>query len=364
MNPTLYKMDSRGNTRIWRMEQDGPRFRTISGLKDGKQVTTDWTVAERKNVGKTNATTAEEQAGLEIEAQYRLKLRKDYHKSVEDIVTQKFFKPMLAKDYTKHKDRIDWATNVYAQPKLDGIRCIATKDGLWSRTGKPIEAVPHLNNALAPLFAADPALVLDGELYNHELRDNFNEIVSIVRKHKPDHNELARAELIEYHIYDAPSVDDSFGVRLKAITKLKDVDGVVVVRTEKVSSEADADELYGQQVEQGYEGGIIRLDGPYEQKRSSLLLKRKDFEDAEFEIVRVEEGLGNWSGAAKRIIFRLEDGRECGAGLRGTKEYAQDVLENANKYIGKQVTVQFFTRTPDGMPRFPIAKHLHIDKRW
>lgn len=365
MNPTLYKLDSKGRTRIWRMEQDGPRFRTISGLLDGKQVTTDWTVAEPKNEGRANSTTAEQQAALEIEAQYKLKLRKDYHESIENIAESKFFKPMLARDYPKRKHMIDWAAGVYVQPKLDGIRCIATQNGLWSRTGKPIESVPHLADALAPVFESNPDLVLDGELYNHKLRDNFNDIVSMVRKHKPSAVELTRAaEMVEYHVYDAPSIDGSFDARLAGITELAGIDGIVLVETDIVYSEGEADELYGQYIEQGYEGGIVRLPGPYEQKRSSLLLKRKDFDDAEFEITRIESGLGDWSGAAKRVFFKLEDGRECGAGFAGTREYARHVLEHADSYVGKTVTVQFFTRTPDGVPRFPIAKQLHSEQRW
>lgn len=348
------------------MEQDGAKFRTTSGLQDGKQVTTEWTVAEPKNVGRSNETTGEEQATLEIEAQYKLKLRKDYHESVKDIAEQKFYKPMLAKDYEKRKKLIDWSAGVYVQPKLDGIRCIATKDGLWSRTGKPIEAVPHIFEALKPAFEANPELVLDGELYNHELRNNFNEIVSMVRKNKPTADELAKAsKMVEYHVYDVPSAEGSIDKRLRQASNLLDTaDSIVLVQTDMVKSEAYVDELYGKQIEAGYEGGIIRLPGPYEQKRSSLLLKRKDFEDAEFEIVRIEEGLGNWSGVAKRVVFNLEDGRECGSGLAGTKENAKQLLEDADEYVGKQVTIQFFTRTPDGVPRFPIAKVLHKDKRW
>ena len=39
----------------------------------------------------------------------------------------------------------------------------------------------------------------------------------------------------------------------------------------------------------GYEGSILRLDlGPYENKRSKQLLKKKDFIDEEFKIVGAE----------------------------------------------------------------------------
>ena len=108
---------------------------------------------------------------------------------------------------------------------------------------------------------------------------------------------------------------------------------------------------------------MIRVSAPYEQKRSKTLMKRKDFEDSEFEIISIEEGQGNWAGYAKRVVFKLEDGRECGSGLAGNREFARKLLEERDDYVGGQVTVQYFTRTPDGVPRFPIAKALYQNQR-
>lgn len=366
MSSTLYKRDSKGNLRIWRMEQDGGRYRTISGLADGKQVTTEWTEAQPKNVGKANATTAAEQAAAEIQSAYDLKLRKDYHTSADEVDVEKFVKPMLAKEYGKEKKKITFP--VFVQPKLDGIRCIANSKGLWSRTGKRIDACPHIEQALAGFFAAHPSEVLDGELYNHDLRDNFNEIVSMVRKQKPDAEALKKsAETVQFHVYDHIS-DKPFDVRFTVIAdwlrRYADIPPVQIVPTTECRDEAEVDQEYGRFIADGYEGGIIRRNGPYEQKRSSLLLKRKDFEDAEFEIVSVHEGQGNWSGVAKVVTCLLEDGRTFKATIQGGQDYAKHVLVHSDSYIGKQATVQFFTRTPDGVPRFPIAKVLHKDERW
>src|SRR3546814_10690811 len=94
---------------------------------------------------------------------------REYHERVEDIGGgAHFFKPMLAEKYDAFEPG-------FAQPKLDGVRCIATKDGLFSRQGKPITSCPHISTALTPLFEHTPSLVLDGALYNHDLTDNFNE---------------------------------------------------------------------------------------------------------------------------------------------------------------------------------------------
>lgn len=372
-HPTLYKLDTKGKVREWRMEVDGNQYRTIAGLQSGNQVTSGWTTAEAKNVGSSNEKTPAEQAIAEVESQYKKKLSGEYHENMSTISEgAKFFKPMLANKWEKRKDKINYADDVFVQPKLDGIRCIANRDGVWSRTGKPIVSIPHIVEILAPLFEAYPDAVLDGELYNHDLKEDFNSIVSMVRKAKPEAEDIAKsAEMVQYHVYDFPGwIDNSFHVRSAELARLVDEfdlgEIVKFVPTVLVRNEDEVDIAYGGYLELGYEGGIIRLNGPYDQKRSNSLIKRKDFEDAEFTITRIEEGRGNWAGVAKRVFFTNDQGEcgECGAGLKGSKSYAKHVLDNAASYIGKQVTIQFFTRTPDLVPRFPIAKVLHEDKRW
>ena len=372
--PTLYKTDTKGKTREWRMEIDGDQYRTVAGLQDGQQVTSGWTTAESKNVGSSNEKSPEQQAIAEVESQYKKKLSGEYHEDIKNISEgAKFFKPMLANKWEKRKDKINYiADKVFVQPKLDGIRCIANRDGVWSRTGKPIVAIPHIVAALAPLFEKYPEAVLDGELYNHDLKEDFNSIVSMVRKAKPEAADIAKsAEMVQYHVYDFPGMlTSAFDVRSDTLDNLVDMfalgDIVKFVPTVEVKNEDEVDVAYGEYLADGYEGGIIRLNGPYDQKRSNSLIKRKDFEDAEFTITRIEEGRGNWAGLAKRVFFTNDQGEcgEVGAGLKGSKSYAKHVLDNAESYIGKQVTIQFFTRTPDLVPRFPIAKVLHEDKRW
>ena len=364
--PTIYKLDVKGKIRQWHMETDGARFRTVAGQVDGKLTTSEWTTTEAKNVGRSNATTAEQQAEAEVLAKYTKQRDAGYYDDIADIHTIKFVKPMLADKWENRKDKLVYPA--YVQPKLDGIRCVATADGLYSRTGKEIIAAPHISKQLEPIFTQYPDLVLDGELYNHDLKEDFNKIISLVRKTKPTEADLVECEQgIEYHIYDCILADNPeapFLDRYSFITALNFAGALQLVPTEHCFTEAEVDEVYGEHMAQGYEGGIVRTNNLYENKRSKHLLKRKDFEDEEFEIIRIEEGQGNWSGYAKRVIFRNDNGVEVGAGLKGNQAYAKQLLAEADEYIGKQVTIQFFTRTPDGIPRFPIAKALHKDKRW
>ena len=86
------------------------------------------------------------------------------------------YKPMLAHKFDNN--RVDWSQPVYIQPKLDGVRCLFTKDGAYSRTGKKFMNLAHIELALIPFFKQNPDIVLDGELYNHKLKNDFEKIIS------------------------------------------------------------------------------------------------------------------------------------------------------------------------------------------
>ena len=110
-------------------------------------------------------------------------------------------KPMLAHKYDP--DRVNWGDYVYMQAKLDGVRCLFTKDGAFSRTGKQFMNVAHIERDLEDTFKALPWMALDGELYNHVLRNDFEKIISLVRKQKPtDENRSEARRLTQYHVYD------------------------------------------------------------------------------------------------------------------------------------------------------------------
>lgn len=358
---TLYKRTAIGAVQIWFMEIDGCRYRSISGQIDGKKVTTEWTTAKPKNEGRTNATTAEEQAVAEVNAEYKKKLKRDYHKSLDAIDTQMRFKPMLADKWGDRKAKVT-DDYVHMQPKLDGIRCIAKADGLWTRNGECILGAPHIHEQLKPLFDKMPDLIIDGELYNHEYKDDFNAIVSCVKKTKPTEDDLKlSAERIQYWIYDMPS-DAPFSERHKIVQNIIDIglvgvtrNSIVIVPTDYVHKD-DVDSTAAIYIEAGYEGAMIRLPGKYENKRSKTLLKWKEFQDEEFPIVDIQEGDGNRSGMAARVVLALPDGRHFSSGIIGNVEYCKRLLAEKDNVIGKMATIVFQHYTPDGVPRFPKFK--------
>ena len=358
---TLYKRTSTGAIQIWFMEVDGDRYRSTSGQIDGKKVTTEWTVAKPKNVGRANATTAEQQAVAEVNAEYEKKLARDYHRQIDSIDTQMRFKPMLATKWSDRKDKLG-VSKVFVQPKLDGIRCILNKEGMWSREGKPIFGSPHILEIVKDLYGAffqlNSGLVFDGELYNHEYKDDFNKIVSAVKKQKPTASDLRDAEqIIQYHIYDVPSMGSTpFTARYNALVQnWQDHRNLVMVPTYEILIE-EVDEWAAKFIEDGYEGAMVRLDAGYENKRSKNLIKWKEMQDEEFTILDIQEGDGNRSGMAARVILDLGSGRSFAAGLIGNVDYCTRLLIEREQHLGKKGTVVFQNYTPDSVPRFPKFK--------
>jgi DNA ligase-1 len=358
----LYKKDASGNTRVWWAEVgESPHegyWRTHSGRLSGTISVTEWKWANPRS-----QDTAYKQAHFYASAEMEKKLKTgDYQYEEGDIGTQRssIISPMLAHPY------VGWQRPCYAQPKLDGIRCLANKDGLWTRTNRQIVSAPHIEGELKEFFAENPDVVLDGELYNHDLHDNFNKIISLARKTTPDFAELEEsAEMIEYWIFDCyigRYPDTIFKDRLWFLQSiLYDLDHnlnmVKATPTKWINTKDELDIHNMELLTDGYEGQIIRHNTPYEQKRTNNLLKRKEFVDQEFELKDILEGQGQWSGYAKIAVCSLPDGREFRAGISGTQYFCAILLEDKAKY--KSVTVKYQALTPDGVPRFPIATKFY-----
>jgi DNA ligase-1 len=358
--PTLYSRTSTGAVQNWTIEIIGDAYCTHFGQVDGKQQTTELTHCKPKNEGRANATTAAEQALKDAKALWKKKKDGGCFEDINDIDTVLFTEPMLAKKYEDYID--DVAFPVYSQPKLDGIRCIARKDGLWSRNGKKFASVPHIEQALEHIFASNPNLVLDGELYCDKFSNDFNAICSLVKKTKPTAQDLAdSAASIQYWIYDAVDAGKTFSKRFHHIVQevVDRVGGCIQeVPTEFVQSKLYLDELYEKYINEGYEGQMVRLDKPYENKRSKSLLKRKEFQDKEYIILDVIEGEGNRAGGAGAMTFENEQGKCFNSNIKGSREYCAQLLKEKVDLIGKQATVKFFNLTPDNIPRFPFITSI------
>lgn len=366
--PTLYSRATTGALRQWTIEINETGYRTHSGQIGGKTTTSKWYTVEATNVGRANERTIEEQAKFEAQAKWQKKIDAGYTESESDVDADlSFVTPMLAKKWEDRKSRVKYP--LYSQPKLDGMRAVITKDGAKTRNGKPWLTIPHILDALKPLFKEFNDLVLDGELYNHEFKHDFNKICSLAKKTKPTDEDLKEtAEKLQFHWYDIGESKSSFSDRMLLIEKLStifnfDEDSCIqIVPTHKHHNEKSLDHSYDQFISEGYEGQMIRLDEPYEFKRSASLLKRKEFQDDEYLIVDIREGKGNKAGMAGYAILEREDGKRFHSNIKGQFDFLKDLLENKKKYIGTYGTCMYFNLTPDGIPRFPYLIRLREGK--
>lgn len=361
--PIMYKRNTNGSINQWQIFVDGDSFYTEEGQVGGVISRSKPTKCEPKNVGRANWTTAEEQAIAEAEAKIRKQKDKGYTEDINNVDSSvTYYKPMLAHKFAEHEAKVKYP--IGAQVKLDGIRCVLRKDGGWTRNGKKHMCIPHIEEAYKPLFDKYPNMILDGELYNHDLHDDFNRLTSLIKKTKPTYDDLEDAEhLVKFYCYDAPVIGNlnetnTFMERYKAMRELlKDMPYTEIVKTEIINSKAELGAFHQKVLEQGYEGAIVRvINAPYENKRSKNLLKLKIFDDDEFIIEGIIEGKGNKTGMAGAVETHSKSGQYFTSNIKGPHSLLRQMWLNKQDYIGKKCTIRYFGLTPDKLiPRFPYV---------
>jgi len=283
-------------------------------------------------------------------------------------------KPMLA--YPANKKPIDYNKPVYIQPKLDGVRCVIQRENLgntgllldvvaYSRTGKEWKNIDHILKQLKPFFKKYPKVILDGELYNHDLKDDFEKIISLVRKTKPtDEDRSEAARLTQFHCYDIIDEELPFDQRIEFATEALMISqhfglsSIHTVDTQLITSERSAKNCHDANLIAGYEGSIVRTNDPYQCKRSHNLRKFKDFSDAEARIVGYELGKGKREGTLGKFLMEDEDGNKfgCPPGKGYNYKDMTNMLENIHDYIGQIATFTYFGRTKANSYRHPLFK--------
>jgi|TARA_R110001606_G_scaffold64531_3_gene149874 DNA ligase-1 len=363
----LYKMDSKGKIRVltvsYGSDERGSFYEQEHGLLDGK-LQTSRTYVAGKNAGKANATTDEEQA--EKEAESKRAKKRDRGGYSESIPEDKPMMPMLAQSHDKHGHKIKYPA--YVQPKLDGIRCFVHVDGesvtLKSRTGKEFTSLDHIADAVRELVSvmgkSVGSFILDGELYNHQFKEDFQGLVSAIKRDKPSEN----THLVEFHCYDYVAEDRDFKDRIDELYHmgwwLSEVSTIQIVPTFPVENLDEVVEQNSLWLEDGYEGSMIRNSkGGYQpNRRSPDLQKYKSFMDAEFEIVGAVENKGKMEGQCTFTCV-TEDGTEFGCKPMGDESQREQywIDFQAGKLTGKMLTVKFFewTTSENPVPRFPVG---------
>lgn len=367
---TLYKRSRDGKEMVWMVTVKGDRYTTTAGYLYGALTESKPTVAKPTNVGKANERNAEDQAEFEARALVEKRIKQGFVHDMRDMdKPAPYFVPAHCLEIRPDRMRL---FPRYAQPKLDGIKCIAMRSGLYTRNGNKIVCCPHIEEAYKPIFEAYPELVFDGELYNHNYHHNIEEIVSLTRKIKPTELDLQRSrEIIQHHVYDGVPSDTQEGLSkgyaermgilreacARYLPKDEHLQRVVFVETVLVSTRRQLENAYQGYLRQNYEGIILReQDGRYVHGDTRTIEKLKPSCDAEFPIVRVEEGIGNRTGMAGRIWCAFPDGREFPCAIMGNEALYARMLRDSDKLVGKKATVLYQNKTNAGELRHPRVK--------
>lgn len=359
MKETIYKRDSNGNLRFISIEAEGASINQLSGLYGSNNLVPHTKEATPKNVGRSNETTAEEQAILEVAAFIKDKLTKGYFLTIKEVGSEVVILPQLAKDYFKERKKVLYGKDkIVVQPKLDGMRCLAfvKKNGqvkLISRAGKPINNMMHIEKQLSQLGMD---IILDGELYVHG--EGFQTNMSYVKKYYP-----GKSERIIFNVYDVVDFDLPYLERTEVLNHIS-FDNVRTLPYFEVFNEEEVASFFEQFIREGYEGLMVKISksGYKSNARISELLKYKKFIDIQLPILDIVPAdqrpdwgipLYEWQGAKENVLR---------SNTKMTHEQRVDLLANKADYIGKIAEIRFFEYSDTGVPRFPVTVGIRLDK--
>lgn len=345
------------------------------------------------NKGKAGRTVTE-QAKQEYASHVKKYMDKGYKQLDNDISTydietlnnivgeymtdaQGVVKPMLAKAYDKVASSTLERGWWYGSRKLDGVRCLMYYDGdeihTASRGGGDYDPSMYQflqHPVLLNYFKENPDTILDGEIYRHGY--SLQKISGLARLEK----DVTGCYVLEYWIFDIVS-QKPFQDRLETLNEFfdqvpykEDTDESMFgeddlrirrVSHKKVEGWLQMKKLHDQYVNEGFEGLIIRNpDKPYGiGKRSNDMIKIKNYQSEEFEVVGYEEGLRPTEDMV--FIMKTSDGIQFKAKPMGDRDEKQWYINNMDVLIGKMGEVKYFYLSDEGTPLQPVFKAFRID---
>ncbi len=368
--PVLFTTNKHGNNVFWRIYViDNKIYRQMRTGDDGKVRVFPEVESKGKNIGKKNETSDHEQALFEAHSMWLKKQDQNY--SIFDPNQKPLgapppnILPMLANKFTERQKYLTVPFGI--SPKLDGVRVIARKneDGtvnMTSRLGKTFTFLNKLREHIN-FILEDNTTFLDGELYSHTIP--FNAISGATRASKTpskfDH-------MIEMWIFDIADPEMTYFDRMEKLKAMQQKYDKKFNKKKKFlkfvyyvegKDEKDVTSWHDHYVKKGYEGVMCRnFQGKYRFKhRSNDLLKYKNFEDHEFEIIGSKKGTGTEEGA---IVFtcQTQSGKPFDVRPRGEIELRRDMFTNKEFYVGKMLTVRYQNtgiEEEDAVPRFPVG---------
>jgi len=346
----LYKVSATGSTQVW----------TIAGDLEAKEILIKWgslngALQTQTHSVSTNQSgrSIKEQVILEMKARITKQKAKGYRTSIEEAkkhINQNelnLSKPMLAQRFDKVSG-IDY-DRCYRQYKYDGHRMLVTKQNgkliAYSRNGKIIDTLDHILDGLV----LSEGETIDGEVYHHGVP--LQTIASWCKRKQPDTSKL------KYMVYDMVSSLD-YMCRLQMIHRICTSAPNLQVAFTWVSKGKVTEELKNA-MDLGFEGLILRSHiGGYDSgKRSKRLIKVKHAFDDEYEVVDVIPSADGWGV----LVCRTKEGQTFNVSAPGNIQEKTEILQNKDLYIGKFVTVEYFSLTKELKPFHPVAIRFRED---
>ena len=337
--PRLFKPIKTGAIQICDISVSGAVVSTTFGQLDGKlQTSTD--TCSPKNVGRANATTAEQQAILEAQAKFAKKVKSGYSQELTETPTVQL--PQKVKVYQDNKHLVSYPC--YATPKYNGLNgtywLLPDKTlKLTSRGGDELPPIPHLESYVRSKMKQAKTTCLNGELYIHG--QSLQNITSAVKKPK----ELSKR--LEFLVFEFPLISAPFSDKVSLLD----------IPVAKISTEAQLEELYEFTINRNLEGIIIyNTDATYKfNERSSSVLKYKPILDAEY-IIRDYNVDRNGHPV---FVCETPSGQPFKVKPKGTnEERLQIIADFETKYRNQYYTIEYEMLSDSGIPLKPVGVGL------
>jgi len=135
---------------------------------------------------------------------------------------------------------------------------------------------------------------------------------------------------------------------------------IEVVPTHVINSLEELAYYHTKFLSEGYEGTMVRhSDENYAvNKRSSQLLKYKDFLDETYIVVDV---VPSESRPEQGVVVCSSPKGNFNCGMKFSHFERKVILEMKHEFIGQMAEVRFFEYTDGGLPRFPVCVGFRED---
>lgn len=336
--PRLYKPAKSGATQQFEAMADNGIITIAFGQLNGK-IQTKSTTCTGKNIGRSNETSAQQQAELEAKSKWEKKLKEGYSLTIQEAPSVNL--PMKVHTYQEHSAKIKFPC--FVSPKLNGVNAeyrLLPEPRALSRGGEVYPYVSKRDDDVFKLMKAHNVLSLNGEIYMHE--QHLQDIMSAVKK--PSEKKLQP----RFFAFDAPLEDGDYQTRIERAGHC-----AVTIDMEVANSHEEILKWHKEYTALGYEGTIIRnADGLYQYNtRSYDVLKLKDVLDAEYKIV----GYNIDKNGHPVLICETAIGNTFSVKPKGSNSDRLDIVKNITEYMQKWYKIEYETLSKDGIPLKPVG---------